>query len=181
MIPNIADNIPGTWFDPSSLEIPKNVQLADSTYFESGKIDLLIGADTFWRLLGKLSIRLDPRKQIIQETTLGWVLSWGLEVCSRSVTLCHFSQNVDPQNQLSKFWKLEEMSSGSTKSEEEALAETHFINTFKQNSQGRFIVSVPLKQPITKLGQSWDVAVKQFFRLKKNCLPTHNCIKCTQT
>ncbi|XP_072390901.1 uncharacterized protein [Diabrotica undecimpunctata] len=52
-------------------------------------------------------------------------------------------------------------------SNEEQQVEEHFINTVQRDTSGRFIVSVPLKEPISRLGNSKDIAMKQFYSLER--------------
>jgi hypothetical protein len=44
-------HLPLTSLNPSTLEIPTNVQLADPKFYESGEVDLLLGGGLFWSLL----------------------------------------------------------------------------------------------------------------------------------
>lgn len=55
-----------------------------------------------------------------------------------------------------KFWELEEISTDAFHSSEETLAEKHFFKTFRRDDDGRFIVSVPLKDFVKKLGSNQE-------------------------
>ena len=172
VISKITDRLPGTSFDPSLIKIPSHLLLADSTFHESSEIDLLIGADTFWEIMSKGTIYLGRNKPVAQKTKLGFIISdpLGSSCPSKSVT-CNFSrqfeQGLTIQEQLARFWEIEEISSKPLLSSEEALTEEHFINTFKRDEAGRLIVSIPLKEPITKLGDSKENVRKQFFCLER--------------
>ena len=60
---------PTTKLDTSTWKIPKDIKLADANYFQTGGIDLVIGADLFNEMLRSGNY---PR---LQETVLGWTLS----------------------------------------------------------------------------------------------------------
>lgn len=167
VISNITGNIPSIHFDPSKITIPNYVQLADPMFYEPKEIDLLIGADTFWRVLDKGSITLGKSKPVLQKTRLGWVISGPLEIPGKRFTYCNFSRNQDIQNLLTKFWEIEDVSCIPLLSEEESQAEKHFSETHRRDSNGRFIVSVPLKEPVDVLGDSKQTASNQFLQLER--------------
>nr|CAI5840396.1 unnamed protein product [Callosobruchus analis] len=52
------------------------------------------------------------------------------------------------------------------KSAEEEACEEHFAKTTKRNADGRFIVSNPFKNSLSKLGESRNVAEKRFHKLE---------------
>ncbi|KAF2895031.1 hypothetical protein ILUMI_11143 [Ignelater luminosus] len=88
---------------------------------------------------------------------------------------------VDIQNQLERFWELEETEvKRKTLTKEENLCERHFIETHKRDETGRFTVSLPLKQEYTRLGDTKQVAIKRFLTLERkfsrdnNLKPTYS-------
>nr|CAI5834267.1 unnamed protein product [Callosobruchus analis] len=62
---------------------------------------------------------------------------------------------------------MEEMPTEKPKSAEEEACEEHFAKTTKRNKDGKFIVSIPLKDSLSKLGESKKVAEKRFHNLEK--------------
>lgn len=103
-----------------------------------------------------------PQHIILQESKLGWIVTCPLG-CPREVfTDCNFSKSIDNQSQLQKFWELEEIPGKRFLSCEEQLAEVHSCDTFTQSSQGKFVVSFPLKELISKLGNYQETAKYQF-------------------
>lgn len=82
--------------------------------------------------------------------------------------LCHFSKDVAVQNQLEKFWQVEEIKSSRVLfSKEETAAEQCFRDTFQRNSDGRFVVSLPLKESAERLSDSRCLAEKRWFNLER--------------
>jgi hypothetical protein len=51
VIPEITGVIPSVSFDGTKLKTPKNLILADPSFLTPDKVDILIGADTFWNLI----------------------------------------------------------------------------------------------------------------------------------
>lgn len=60
----------------SVLEIPKHIRLADTSYNRMGKIDLLLGAGIFFKLLCADLVHLGEQgSQAMQKTILAWAIS----------------------------------------------------------------------------------------------------------
>jgi len=168
ILTQITDKLPIMSFDPKLCTIPHNIQLADPKFYESKQIDILIGAGVFWNLLCQGTKQLGLNMPVLQESKLGWYISGPIAIDTRQKKVsCHYSKNLDVQNQLAKFWSLEEVSSVKLFSEEEKQAEQHFQETFKRNHEGRFVVSIPLKDSPSKLGNSRQNATKQFYSLER--------------
>ncbi|KAK9752867.1 Pao retrotransposon peptidase [Popillia japonica] len=131
VVPEISGYLPQFKFDISSWRIPANIELADPRFNTPGSIDVLLGANIFWNLLqiGRVTLGFD--KPLLQKTRLGWILAGSIGDTSHSVnTKCHFNKNIDIQEQLAKFWEIEECPSSKPWSEEERACEAHFQNNF---------------------------------------------------
>ncbi|XP_050315576.1 uncharacterized protein LOC126750111 [Anthonomus grandis grandis] len=78
----------------------------------------------------------------------------------------------DLQKTLTKFWEVEEVSVSKALSKEEIDCANIFVRTTRRNSEGRFIVTLPLKQDESTLGKSREQVEKRFYsterRLSKN-------------
>ena len=171
MLPSITNSVPNQKVNVSDLNISTDIILADPSFHTPSTVDLIIGADIFWDLLGSRSIRLGDGKPILYETSLGWIVSGPINGghvsnSSRNVKcnftkLDHSSQslNDDIQIQLMRFWQLEEISPKSSYySEEEQLCEKHFCENTTRLKDGRFCVRIPLKKSQDLLGDSFQRA-----------------------
>ncbi|KAK2580695.1 hypothetical protein KPH14_001325, partial [Odynerus spinipes] len=50
----------------------------------------------------------------------------------------------------------------------EKFCVTHYANTFKRNEEGRFVVTLPIKNDqLNKLGQSRNIALRRFLTLDR--------------
>lgn len=169
--PQITGNIPSASFSASTLDIPKNIKLADNAFNISNKIDVLIGAQLFFDLICIGQVKLSNRKVTLQKTRLGWVLGGPLAfpVENKIETFCNLSvnDNLDVQNQLAKFWELEECPNIKVLSREEKFCESNYTSTTTRDEDGRFFVSIPLKDSITKLGDSKEIAIRRFHALER--------------
>ncbi|KAJ8940123.1 hypothetical protein NQ318_009837 [Aromia moschata] len=72
IVPQITGNLPAISFDSNCLNLPPDVNLADPAFNESSKIDMLLGAQLFWRLIRMGQISLGKHNPILQNTALGW-------------------------------------------------------------------------------------------------------------
>lgn len=168
VVGTISDNLPNKGIDVSWLKIPKNLQLADPDYNSPGRVDLLLGADAFWDLLSEGQIKLGKNLPCLQNTSFGWIVSGRVPNQGYQPSIrCNFVQEVDINNQLKKFWELEECTKERALSNEELACEKHFDETTRRGQDGRFIVSIPLKEKLSKLGDSRQRALKQFFSLER--------------
>ncbi|XP_072401038.1 uncharacterized protein [Diabrotica undecimpunctata] len=167
ILKEITSNLPATFVDNETLNIPSNIFLADSKFLESRPIDILIGADLFWQLLCPNQIKIN--QYVFQETHLGWVASGQVGLSSLNNIRCHLSTsiNLDLQMQLAKFWELEECQSTKILSTEEQFCEEHFKENTRRNENGRFIVRLPLKQSPESLGESKVQAEQRFYSLER--------------
>lgn len=147
--------------------IPDNIRLADPQFLDGKNVDILIGADKFWDLLGEGKFRL-PSGPYLQNTKLGWIISGPIDFPMRNSTRihCNFSSTLDTQ--LRMFWEVEELSKPrDTQTEEERTCEEHFIRTTTRDSEGRFSVRIPFKESPDVLGESYNQAERRFNALEK--------------
>nr|CAI5856921.1 unnamed protein product [Callosobruchus analis] len=135
---------------------------------------MLIGADLFYDLLCIGQTKLGPGMPILQRTRLGWIVSGCIPndavSCNRK-SYCNFSVNnevnSDVQQQLTRFWEIEELGGAPALSYEEKMCEQHFDKTTVRNDDGRFMVSIPFKDDVNKLGDSRVLAEKRFLSLER--------------
>ncbi|KAK9712251.1 putative peptidase (DUF1758) [Popillia japonica] len=79
--------------------------------------------------------------------------------------------NCDIQSQLQKFWEMEECQNDKPLTTEELECEAHFKNHMSRTQNGRFVVTIPLKDSAEILaeilGESYEHAQKRFTTLEK--------------
>jgi len=73
------------------------------------------------------------------------------------------------QNQLSRFWRIEEnFRSADSYSSEERFCERHFIDIIRRDHEGRVIVTLPIiEDKLKELGETPDIAMRRFHSLER--------------
>ncbi|KAH9634983.1 hypothetical protein HF086_004756, partial [Spodoptera exigua] len=140
VVPKVTGTLPNSPVNILELDLPPNIELADPYFYCPAEVDLLLGADIFWDLVGFKRITLGVGRPVLQESQLGWL----------------------------KFWEIEELNLKiNIGTPEERLCESHFQENVKRLSNGRFSVKMPLKEiPEEALGDSFYLAKKRFLSLE---------------
>ncbi|KAJ8920538.1 hypothetical protein NQ315_005407 [Exocentrus adspersus] len=163
----ITDNLPVRAINRAQLSIPQHLNLADPSFHRSGEIDLLFGASIFWDLLCVGQIKLGNNYPIMQKTKLGWVIagtmppSQPLEASAKTRRVCNLVTGINLQDQLERFWRIEEGPSQENVSKEDYECQENFLNTTRRDEQGRFIVTLPLRENISDLDQKQGKVTKR--------------------
>lgn len=181
ILPSIIEKTPSSEIDLLSFNIPPGICLADPKFYKPSDVDILIGADLFWDLLGSQRIKLGNGKPILCETKLGWIVSGPfdcnyIKVLSNDNLKCNLNKlssfldirSDDIRADLTRFWNLEEVNSKSSQYlPEEKLCEEHFIQNTTRLSDGRFCVRIPIKQNPSVLGNSYNRATQFLYSLER--------------
>ncbi|XP_013145821.1 PREDICTED: uncharacterized protein LOC106108988 [Papilio polytes] len=117
ILPQLIGNIPHKNIKLEYLKIPSNIQLADPTFNSSNTIDIIIGADLFWQIIGNEQKSLGPNLPVIRNSQLGWLISGPIYSNTDSKQVdCHLlstskTKNISRNNLHYKpyrCWELEE-------------------------------------------------------------------------
>lgn len=97
----------------------RGIELADSNFMESGKIDILLGANIYAKILTEGILQVPNKGLVAQRTRLGWILfgeipsNEDMKDTGTSSTLSTFTAeetaDVILNKQLEKFWEEEEL------------------------------------------------------------------------
>lgn len=172
-IPDITNDLPQTTLRFGDFNIPEHIQLADPTFTQSSKINILVGAEVFWQLMCIGQFSLGRHKPIAQKTQFGWVISGAIiqHPTSLHSSTCMFTvtdyKKLDIQNQMAAFWQIEEGPVTHSKSQQELECEQLFTETTSREGDGKFIVQLPFKDNINQLGESYNVARKRLSLLEQ--------------
>lgn len=169
--PIITNNIPSCHVsNVDSWNIPKNILLSDPQFYISREIDLLIGAGLFWDLILDGKINLSNNLPSLQNTHFGYIVTGILPfpVAINSTSICNFSKiHIPEDDQLKKFWELEEVKITLPLTKDDSECEIQFENDTFRDKQGQFVVKFPLKHSPNMLGNSKEIASKRFLSLEK--------------
>lgn len=152
--------------------------LADAQFGQPRSIDIIIGADHYGLIIKPNLIKGAPDEPIAQLSIFGWLIHGPyLAPDSTARQTCHSAVTTDDHtllDLLTKFWLLEETPTRSiiNLTPEEEQCEQHFISTHSRDAQGRYIVRLPLKLPVSLLehskGRAQACLRGMLQRIKKN-------------
>ncbi|XP_018360400.1 PREDICTED: uncharacterized protein LOC108759454 [Trachymyrmex cornetzi] len=150
--PKIVDDVmPSEKIDTKGVRIPSHLRLADPSFNVPGQIDLLIGAQWFWETF----------------FALGWMVGGPMSAAAPKVMQCNSIIQANLDQQLIRFWEIEETLDARALSKEEKDCESHFVKTARRDRDGRFIVNIPFKESPTCLGESRPLAEKRLIALER--------------
>lgn len=175
----ITDSIPTVHIRKRSMNIPKNIKLADPQFNVPSTIQILLGVDIFWQLICIGQIKASKGHPTIQKTQLGWVIAGSINnecllrkyyhaLVNNCLLSIHLFDNELKQI-LTKFWEIEhDVSSQASLTPIERKCEEHFLRTVARNDEDRFIVTLPtIDSGLQRIGESMTVALQRLYRLER--------------
>ena len=170
VLKRLTSDLPTCTIRQDEISQPIDIELADPYFYESSKIDLVIGADLYPSII-KEGVKPNIFGSLVaQNTVFGWVLSGPLpqESCNSFSTVLSFFSEISLDQQIAKFWEIEEILEPKPLSDEDRICEEAYQKTTSRDSNGRYVVCLPFKNPMPTLGYSRDIALKQLNRLEKS-------------
>lgn len=169
IIDSITTNIPNIDMDLINLKMPQGIYLADPKFDEARSVDILAGAGIFWELVNNGRIHLGRNHPVLQETKLGWVISGVTPVVPANkgqaeAGVCNFTSEL--QQQINRFWELEDYGNKSPLSADERQCEDIFVKTHSRTAAGNYVVKLPFKEDAGALGSCYKAAQKRLFALE---------------
>lgn len=147
----------------------KHLQLADKHFNNFSRIDLLIGAGTYGQILLNGLVKGNDFEPIAQATRFGWIVSGQASKIEEKQVNCHLTAADDTLNdQLKRFWEIEEVEQKRNLSVDEERAEEIFTKSLKRHSDGKFLVDLPFKEnPDESFGESKPMAAKRYAAIQR--------------
>ncbi|CAG9118509.1 unnamed protein product [Plutella xylostella] len=167
----LTGELPKSPIDRTQLTIPSNINLADPTFDQPGPIDILIGADCFWDVIGDERKSLGPNKPKLHSSKFGWLIAGPINntkvdiIHSNHAIVTSMHENTNINEMLTRFWQLEDIPSKLSPKDSEC--EKHFKENTVRLDTGRFCVKLPLKDNADCLGNSYNLAKKRLLNLEK--------------
>ncbi|KAF9408382.1 hypothetical protein HW555_011919 [Spodoptera exigua] len=160
IINQISNSVPHTYIHRNTIQIPSCIQLADPDFNIPAPINLLLGADIFWQVMGTGKIPLGKQQPVLQETELGWLISGCISDIQTQNTNQNSSFFVNQiSDNMNRFWELENISTPSDISQiAQQTCEEIFTSTTTRKDDGRFVEC---------LGQSYNQAKNRFLNIEK--------------
>ena len=156
--------------DPKALNRSRRLKIADPKFYQPGPTDILIGNDVYERLM--MAGKIEQTKELFyRESVLGWVVREKYVSSSahpdEAVAMHAQVLQPDVNDQLRRFWEIEEVPNPSVLTEEKKVCERHFIETTTSKEDGRYAVCFPIKPDSKSLGHSLPKALKRFSSLER--------------
>ncbi|XP_037931282.1 uncharacterized protein LOC119666083 [Teleopsis dalmanni] len=177
VLSNIVPPQPSSSYDISKWKVPNSIHLADPTFFQQGKIDILLGAEFYFSLLKKGKITLATGDPVLQNSTLGWIVS-GMVASNTdtSKVLCAVfgggveavDNNSSLEDAIERLWRMDEVNTTErTLSKEKKFCESNCVQNVRTNKEGRFVVRLPFLENSLTLGESQETAWRRFISLER--------------
>ncbi len=140
-------------------------QLSENASLDHDSVDVLIGVDYLSKVITTEKKIID--NLILEASHFGWVAA-GV-VTSRSDThrvACNLI--VEIQDDLKKFWEIEEVDPIHSASSEHECVEEHFKATFKRLETGRFSVALPFRKSKAEVADTYHMALAALKRSERH-------------
>nr|CAI5836205.1 unnamed protein product [Callosobruchus analis] len=138
VISKITDKLPRCTFKKSIIKIPEHLKLADPNFNVTGEVDILLGAQEFWKIVCVGQMSLGASMPFLQNTRLGWIIAGTFGIANQEESFSYLTVDAEEStNELvSKFWTLEEVKNDRVTSLGDQYCEKYFaVRSLKQLSQ----------------------------------------------
>ncbi|XP_011700180.1 PREDICTED: uncharacterized protein LOC105457284 [Wasmannia auropunctata] len=145
-----------TWAHINGLEF------TDPKFLAADSIDILLGADVYASILQAGLRKGGPYEPVAQKTKLGWILSGVVgrtaDVRRAQTLQCRAEENLPALVQ--KFWLQEEAPAAAPPplTPAEQNCEDFFRRTHARTAEGRYVVRLPVVEPLSYLASTRQVA-----------------------
>lgn len=173
--PRLMGVQPDTEQNRSMIALEKGERLADLEWYKPGEVDIILGATISLSMLTGAP-RVSERMLLIP-TRLGVLMAGARqnneqkEVSTTCITL---AESIDEEEKdellaaLQKLWEIEEIFDNTAPTDDELWCEQEFERTVQQDSEGRYIVTIPIRPgEVKRLGHSREQALQRFHHLER--------------
>lgn len=174
VLDKITNEIPKIPINIQNINLP-HLPLADPVFYQPARIDVLIGADAFWEIVGNETQSLGQGGPKLIYSKFGWLISGPIQIPSKGTynkiqcnhILVDSSQNYVIDEIITKFWEIEELPKRPIPSQNEKACEKHFLMNTSRLNTGRFCVRLPLVDSPDCLGDSYNLAKRRLLNLEQ--------------
>lgn len=154
VVPDVTGNIPTHSFENVNTDQLPKLEFADPFFFRSGPVDILLGGNLYPLILLSGVEHGILGSLVAQETVFGWIVT-GPTTNKTSKSLVHVSHctRVSVDEQMAKFWEIEEVPARQKISEEDKICEKIYKATTVRTAEGRYVVDLPFK-PERQIGSA---------------------------
>uniref|UniRef100_A0A8D9F1Z1 Integrase catalytic domain-containing protein n=2 Tax=Cacopsylla melanoneura TaxID=428564 RepID=A0A8D9F1Z1_9HEMI len=168
ILKRISSHLPSVAISHDALAKFSHLPLADPTFCEPGIVDFLLGADLYAQILCTNGNNVIPGTPAAMNTSLGWVIFGRAPTYNEPRSHnSFFISSPSLESTLQKFWETEEVAVPLICDPEDVRCEEHFIATHRRDESGRYVVSLPFRDDVSKLGENHTRALSQYLNLEK--------------
>nr|XP_049705656.1 uncharacterized protein LOC126056493 [Helicoverpa armigera] len=168
VISQVSSSVPNTFIHTDNICLPSNIVLADPDFYTPSSIDILVGAEVFWGIIGMNRIPLGKNMPTLVDSKLGWIVTGVVQQPNYSFPHTSFLTLTDDLRLgLNRFWELDSVHPHHKQTCEERSCEDIFVETTYRDADGRFVVTIPLKESPDVLGDSYSMAKRRFLSLER--------------
>jgi len=151
----------------------EGLELADPDFASNDPIDVLLGADVYASILRDGLRKGSGLQPVAQRTMFGWILSGKIKSADDedNVATHQCSVGESLSSLVKRFWEQEELTPFPTPlTAEERECEELYVRTHTRNSDGRYIVRLPVASPLPDLSETRAAAVRSLLRSERRFL-----------
>lgn len=159
--------------------IPGDLIMADPGFCKPAPIDMLLGVEV-WATAVQSPFYKCGTATLMQATRFGHVVMGKCDIKAdsilyRSILFTGHANGSDKlkalNEQIERFWHVEEIAdSQHAFTREERLVEKCFRRTYYRNQDGRYVVTLPVKESSLPLGDSRSIALRRFFQMERRLM-----------
>lgn len=168
VVNKVTSDLPTVSVTTMNWNIPPEIKLADPEFHVSRNVDMIIGAEHYYKFIKNGRIHLESHLPTLIESEFGWLVSGRAETSTNTYSVvCHVNTMENLENKIEKFWRIEEVQSQNY-SVEERKCEEIYQQTTTRNEEGRYVVQLPKRDNFQDMiGESKEVALKRFQYLER--------------
>ena len=154
----------------------RNLKLADTFPRKAAPVDLLVGADQYYKLVQGNIRRGRPGTPIATKSRLGWLLSGpvpGSRTDEGTTAMLTVTRIEDPNDQLRRFWELDAIGVVDQQNNVRYVEEEDALNQFNSscNFNGdRYEVGLPWKKDHPPLVDNYQQAYQRLISIERNLI-----------
>lgn len=146
-----------------------DLEMADPEFMQLHPIDILLGGEVYGKLLMS-GVRQHAGLPTAQNTHLGWILSGPMQQpqhVSTKASHVIVSHHTSVDDQLARFWQLEEITTKRQRTIDEEACDKFFDETVVRDSCGRIHVRLPMRNDTVDFGESQRFAVQRQLQIER--------------
>jgi len=173
VLPSITGDMPHKTLNSTIKDKFSNLALADPSFHVASSVDMLLGADIYATIMNGHKIEIDSSLPSAFNSVFGWILIGPVPYTNvEPLHALPVSLTISIEEQMNKFWDIEEPEAAPDEFTDEGKCESIFNNECVRLPSGRFSVPLPFRVPVlpTTFAGSRSMAVKRFESLERKLL-----------